>query len=303
MDYYINPTACLEGAFTVPSSVVDRYFKFSKAEHIKILLYILKNMTEIPDESVIAKACGVSDYEVKEALLYWADAGILLAKDTKVNTTEKEPRRTVKKDIKPTRSEILKLSMSDPKIKYLLDEAQKRLARNLKDNETRTLVWLYDDQGMEISIILLILQYAILKEKMNIRFIESVAMNLLDKGIDNIADADAELHRQDLGEKAWLAVSDIFGLERRKPSEKEKAAVILWLDEWKISKELLKAAYDECVNKKSKFSFPYVSKIIENWHKDGITSPDQIDSTQKNQKANYASYDIDLYEKMLNAKD
>ncbi len=303
MDYYINPNSALMGAFTVPTSVVDRYFKLSKAEHIKILLYLLRNMADFPPEEIIAKDCGVSEYEVKEALLYWADAEILLPREAPLKTATAKKNAVVRKNEKPTRSDVLKRSMEDSKIQYLLLEAQRKFARNLKDNEARTLVWLYDDKGMEISLIILVLQYAALKGKMNISFIEALCVELCEKGIDNITDADAELHKKDLGEKAWLVVSGVFGLERRKPSQKELEASVKWINEWGITKEMLTSAYDECVNQKSKFVFSYVAKIIETWHNNGFTSSEEAKKSRKPKNEDFVSYDIDLYEKMLNSKE
>lgn len=300
MNYYINPSS-LSGVFTVPNSVVDRYFKLSSPQHIKVLLYVLRSIGDDPEESVIAENCGLSEYDVKEALLYWADAGIILPKNAPLETTQKEKNTAVKQNEKPTRRDIAKRSTEDSKIQYLLCEAQKRFARNLKDNEARTLVWLYDDQGLDVSVILLVVQYAITKGKGNIRFIENVCLDLADKGIDNIADADAEMHKRDLQDKCWGIVCSAFGIERRKPSKKESEKAEKWISEWKISKEMLSLAYDECVDKKSKFSFPYVAKIIENWHDEGYEKIDDIKN--KPQKSEFASYDIDLYEKMINAKD
>ena len=300
MTYYINPSS-LSGVFTVPNSVVDRYFKLSNPQHIKVLLYVLRNLSDDPEESVIAKECGLSEYDVKEALLYWADAGIILPKSAPATNVQKEKKTAVKQNEKPSRRDIAKRSTEDSKIQYLLCEAQKRFARNLKDNEARTLVWLYDDQGLDVSVILLVVQYAITKGKGNIRFIESVCLDLADKGIDTIVDTDIELHKRDLQDKCWAIVCSAFGIERRKPSKKESETAEIWINEWKISKEMLSVAYDECVDKKSKFSFPYVAKIIENWHNAGYEKPEDIKG--KSEKQNFASYDIDLYEKMINAKD
>lgn len=303
MDYYINPQS-LSAVFTVPSAVVDRYFKLAKAEHIKVLLFVLRNMASEMGDEDISEACGISTYDVKEALLYWADAGILLPKEAPVTSTKENTKPVISKREKPSRSDVLKRSLEDQKIHYLLGEAQIRLARNLKDNEVRTLVWLYDDEGLDISVILLVIQYAVNKDKKNIRFIESVACDLIEKEIDNVVDAEAELHKRDLGDQAWIVVSSAFGFERRKPSAKETENSIKWINEWKISKEMLTAAYDECVNKKSKFSFPYVAKIIENWHEAGYKTPEDIKTAPKKaEKEDYATYDLDLFEKMLNSKD
>lgn len=299
MDYYINPQS-LSGVFTVPNSVVDNYFKFSKPEHIKVLLYVLRNMYKDPETVEIAEECSLSEYEIKEALLYWADAGVLLPKDAPV-VVEKQRKTPVKKITKPTRNDIAKKSQTDPKIQFLLLETEKRLGRVLKSNEASDLVWIYDDQGLDVSVILLVIQYALSKGKDKIPFISDVCLKLVDKGIDNIADADVELHKMDLVEKCWQMASAIFGLEKRKPSAKESETVTKWFDEWKISKELVSLAYDECVNKKSKFSFPYVAKIIESWHQNGYQKPEDIE--EKPEKESFASYDIDLYEKMINSKD
>ena len=69
---------------------------------------------------------------------------------------------------------------------------------------------------------------------------------------------------------------------------------------------MLKAAYDACIDSKTKLSFAYVAKIIEVWHKDGITSPEQITTkktkAKQQDKNGYAGYDLDLFEKMMKEK-
>lgn len=299
MDYYLNP-ANFNSAFSVPSAVVDRHLKFAKAEHVKILLYLLKNMSDDLSEATIASELSVSEYEVGEALLYWADAGILMPKVPFERPKETE-KKAVIKNAKPTRNDVARRGLEDPKIQFMLREAQIKFGRNLKNNETSTLVWLYDDQGLDVSLILLIIQYAAGRNKLNVRFVESVAVDWVNKGIDNITDADAELRRITAGEQAWKTVSAAFGLESRKPSKNEAEKSLIWVDEWHISGEMLSAAYDACIDAKSKFSFPYVEKIIESWHKKGYKTPDDIEK-KKVEKKNGA-YDLDLFEKMLNSKD
>ncbi|HBJ10238.1 MAG TPA: DNA replication protein DnaD, partial [Ruminococcaceae bacterium] len=78
MDCYINPAALTAG-FTVPADVADKHLKLARGEHIKVLLYIMRNMGKNPADEEIAAACGITAYEVKEALIYWRESGILLA--------------------------------------------------------------------------------------------------------------------------------------------------------------------------------------------------------------------------------
>ncbi len=302
MNYYINPMG-LSAVFTLPTSVVDSYLKFAKAENIKVLLYIMRNMAKEISENEISDACGVTEYDVKEALLYWADTGILLPRDksaVSVNVPHKEP---VPKTEKPTRLDVARRG-DDPKIRYLLRETQMKFGRNLKSNESSTLVWLYDDQGLDVSLILLIVQYAVTHNRANIRFIESTAVDWVKKGIDDIDSADEELKRMAMSEQAWGVVSSAFGLEKRKPSQKETDLSYMWLEEWKISREMLERAYEECVNAKSKFSFAYTAKILENWHRKGYKNPEDIEEKKPDiEENNFATTDLDLFEKMLNSKD
>ncbi len=303
MDYYINPSS-FSAVFTVPSAVVDRYLKFAKAEHIKVLLYILRNMAEDFSPEDIAENTDVSMYDVKEALLYWADTGLLVEKEMPVKASVNERKTAVKQNIKPSRNDVAKRGNEDPKIRYLLREAQLKLGRNLKSNESSTLVWLYDDEGLDVSLILLIIQYAVQHNKANIRFIESVAVDWINKGVDNLALADEELRKMALSQQAWSIVSKAFGLENRKPSKKETELSLKWIDEWKISSEMLNAAYEACVDAKSKFSFAYVAKIIESWHQKGYKTPSDIEEKPNTQvKNDMVTFDLGLYEKMLDSED
>ena len=87
MNYLINPKA-FSAVFTVPAAVADKHLKLARGEHIKVLLYIMRNMSVNPDNAEIAAAAGLSEYEVEEALLYWAGAGILLPDGRSAEKTE-----------------------------------------------------------------------------------------------------------------------------------------------------------------------------------------------------------------------
>ena len=303
MNYLINPKA-FSAVFTVPAAVADKHLKLARGEHIKVLLYIMRNMSVNPNNAEIAAATGLSEYEVEEALLYWAGAGILLPDGRSAEKTEiKAP--AVKQNAKPDRADVARRGAEDEKIRYLLTETQMKLGRNLKSNETSTLVWLYDDLGLDVSLILMIVQYAAAHGKARIGFIESTATDWVNRGIGTIAAADKELNQMAMSEQAWGIVCAAFGLEKRRPSKNELKLSLMWVDEWKISREMLTAAYNACVDGISKFDMKYVSKIIENWHEKGYKTPDDIEEKKKSdtKKRSFAAYDLDLFEKMLNSDD
>lgn len=299
MVYNINPQI-FHSAFSVPSDVADKYLKLSKGEHLKVLIYILRNSIKNPTVEEISSETDVSVYDVKEALLFWADAGFLIIENT---SKEIDNKKLIKKTLKPSRLDVAKRGLEDQKLSYLLNQTQMIFGRMLKDNEVETFGWLYDDLGLDVSLILFIVQYAKQQRKVNIRFIESIATEWCDKGIETIADAEQEVNERTLATEAWYLVSGVFGIERRNPSDKERTLSLKWVKEWQISKEMLKKAYDTCIDAKSKFSFPYIAKIIENWHKKGFKTLDDVSNALKTDNKMQGAYNIDLFEQMLDSKD
>ena len=306
MPYYINP-ANLSAVFTVPCSVVDKHLKLAGETQLKVLLYVLRNMASGLDVSAAAGALALPESDVNDAFLYWTQAGILL------NDTPQQPEAqppvhiAVPRAERPTRTDVACRGNEDPKIMFLLREAQLKFGRNLKTNESASLVWLYDDEGMEVSVILMLLQYAASEGRCNISFIEKTAVEWISSGVQNVADAEKQIAESARKKTAWNLVQAVFCFDRRQPSVKELEFSDKWMNEWGISRELLKCAYDACVDSKAKISMPYIGKILESWHKKGIKSPDELQKAAVEKPAqsrnSLAAYDIDLFEKMLNSDE
>lgn len=298
MTYTIN-AAIFGNTFAVPSAVADKLLKIATHTQLKVLLYFMRNISEGIDPQKISDALSLPMGEVEDALVFWQQRDILIGEAPK----EPEQKTVIINSQMPTRADVIKRGFEDERLMFLLREAQLKFGRNLKQNESSLLVSLYDDHGMDASVILLLLGYAAREGKCNISFVKKTATQWLSQGVETVIDAErliADAAKQSL---AWSVVQNAFGIEKRNPSTKELEYSNLWINEWKINADMLKAAYDACIDSKTKLNMPYVAKIIESWHKDGITSPEQIPSEKpkaKSAKTNYAGYDLDLFEKMLN---
>ena len=266
MDYFVNPS-CFASAFVVPTELCDKYLKLAKGEHIKVLLYMLRNNSAALSENVISESLSMSVYDVNEALLFWADAGLLMAKEAP--KPEKTAKKAYKKIVKPTRDDVILLSQQDPKIKWLLNQSQFIFGRNLAESESQTLIWIYHNLGLDIDVLFVILNHAKSINRLKVSFIQSLAIEWLDKGIDTVAAADEELRMMASNDLAWSMVRSAFGLAPRKPTKKESELACLWVNEWQISKEMLEAAYDVCVDAKGTVIFAYINTVLKTWHDSG----------------------------------
>ena len=299
MIYNINP-AIFSSTYAIPTVVADKYIKTATHTQLKVLLYFMRNISDGIATPKIAQALSLPEVEIEDALFFWSQCGVLNSEKLEKAPEEKT---IIVNSAMPSRTDVIKRGLEDPNLMFLLREAQLKFGRNLKQNESSLLVSLYDDHGMDVSVILLLLGYAVREGKCNLAFVKKTAAAWLNAGVESVLDAEnfiAQTAKQNL---AWSIVQNAFGIERRNPSAKELEYSNLWINEWKIGADMLKAAYDACVDSKTKLSFAYVAKIIESWHKDGIATPEQIQKQQKTKpqgKNDYAGYDLDLFEKMLN---
>ncbi len=306
MNYTLN-TAVFGNTFAVPSVAVDKYLKIATEAQLKVLLYFMRNISEGIDASKISDALSIPASEVDDALFFWSQCGVLNSEQPKAP----ESKQVIINSTLPSRADVIKRGLEDENLMFLLREAQLKFGRNLKQNESQLLVSLYDDYDMKVSVILLLLGYAVREGKCNLSFVKKTATIWLENGVETVEDADLLIANQAKQNLAWNIVQNAFGIEKRNPSTKELEYSNLWINEWKISADLLKAAYDVCVDAKAKLSVPYIAKIIENWHKKGITSPQDIPTGDgailpqyKTKKSNndFGGYDLNKYEQMLNDK-
>lgn len=309
MEYKINP-GVFGNVFTLPAAIADKHLKLASAAQLKVILYIFRHIADTPEKSVIAAELRLPENEVEDSILYWANCGILLStaaeKENTVpkNTENVSAKRKIKPaKIMPSREEVGKRAAENPAFKELLAEAQIKFGRLLKTSESSALLWLLEDEGMDISLILMLIEYAVSENRCNISFIERTATEWLNSGITTITDAERHIKSLYRKKTAWKVLEKAFGIDDRLPSEKELEYSQLWINEWGFDEKILKLAYDRCVDAKSKFIMSYTAKILEGWHKSGYKTDKDVlngETDSRNGKNNFATYDIDLVEEMLN---
>lgn len=302
MEFSLNFKS-ISSSFPLPCDVADKYIKLASGEQLKALILVMRDMSDKIDAQSIADKLSISKTQAEDALLFWVRCGILEREET---VPEKPKKNVIINSELPTRTDVIMRGMEDDKVRLLLREAQLKFGRNLKNNESRLLVSLYDDYGMDVSVILLLLQHAVAEKKANLSYVKSTAVKWLKDGVQTVRDAEEEISRQVRGKLAFSIVRRAFGIEQRIPSEKENEFSNLWVNEWEMSPEMLKAAYDACIDQKAKISFPYIGKVLEKWHAAGYKTVEDVKNGDKKPAAkgktgDFAGFDLDAFEAKLNS--
>lgn len=191
----------------------------------------------------------------------------------------------------------------DEELKILVGEAQTALGKVLSNSDISTLLMLKDTCGLPLDVIIMLIQYCISIDKGNMRAIEKIGIGWADEGIDTLEAADDKIRRVKQMNKNFSIVSSAFGLKNvGSPTKKQLEYSEKWVGEWKFSPEMLREAYERCVDSKGAMKFSYIDGILKRWNSNGIrnkkelekfeSSPDKKNSTRK------TSYNIDELDKI-----
>ena len=277
MGYYMNPQE-MTSMFAIPASVADKHLRLASAEQLKVLLWCLKNLDKQFDLPSVCEGLKLDEYTVRDALDYWCERGVLCSTvDTKPSEEPEKKKKVVRSAaVKPGRDEVARRGLEDPEIAFLLREAEQKMGRILRQSETSTLVWLHDDMGLSGSLILMIIGFAVTEGRANIGFIEKTAVEWANDGVTDIVEAEQRLVLMRRRKSAWHTVETAWGIEHRSPTKAELEMADTWINEWNYDRDIIREAYEVCINTTSKFSVPYIKKIISEWHKAGVKTVDDI---------------------------
>lgn len=191
----------------------------------------------------------------------------------------------------------------DEELKILVSESQTALGKVLSNSDISTLLMLKDTCGLPLDVIIMLIQYCISIDKGNMRAIEKIGIGWADEGIDTLEAADNKIRKVKQMNKNFSVVSSAFGLKNAgSPTKKQLEYSEKWVGEWKFSPEMLREAYERCVDSKGAMKFSYIDGILKRWNSNGIRNKKELEafenSQNKNSTARKTSYNIDELDKI-----
>ena len=326
MSYIIN-LGSWGSIFAVPSDVVDKYIKIASGSSIKVLLYFLRHSGEQLSDTEISEALSMAAEDVKDALSFWEQVGLLSQNhgiyEPKQGAPASKPQGkepvmsavsasvTVPQGVTAQQAEFAAVKAAalrspefspaeiadtvrkDDKVDFLFKTCETLYGRPLKHTEQNALI--------TTEVALMMVDYCFSINKSSPAYLKETAMNWMENGINDLAAAERQISMLQSKNIAESSVKSMFGINRAL-TQKEKDFVNLWYNVWNFNSEMVKLAYEINVNAKGQFAFPYISKILENWHTKGITTEQQVND-EKNSRPisteNNSSFDAEKIDDML----
>ncbi len=332
MGYQLN-LGVWNSVFAVPSVLVDQHLKLAGAAQLKVILWILRYAGKEFSVSDIAQALSMHEADVRDSMQYWTETGVVClndnlltpgtaAENTVLDTEEEtipvpaevpavpmpqpqEPsgkKRVLSRPEKPDTKYLGKRMKEDEGVAFLMRSADEIFGRMTSNNDKATLLLIHEHDGLPVEVLIMLMQYAVGIGKGNMRYIEKMAISWADDEITTLDAAEKRIKQLLSGRDAAKRIQRIFGMDDHSPTEKESEMANLWINTWQFSDEMLRAAYEACVNTKGKYILKYIASILTNWYQAGIHEVSQIKqltSVKKQSKAKKdyeGTYDIEDYE-------
>lgn len=294
----------------VSSYFIENFLKDANGVFLKVYLYALNLAVKgiEVDTTSIASDLNLLESDVLQAFAYWKSTGMIIEDSGVIEFCQKplailsdEPQASVVEDNEDSSSAqkhydsvlIAEKISQNQSLSELVLLAQELLSKPLTQSELETLYWFFDELKYSTEAILLILDYCISRGKRNFKYIEKVAVAWHKEGLHTAEQLVEHINEEEKKNSYVYSLQKGMGISGRALSKTESEYIEKWYKTYSFPEDMILLAYEYCLINISKLSFPYMDKILERWHKQGITT--RAEAEADNQKYKSKSGSINLY--------
>ena len=294
---------------SIPVEAADRLLGLRSGDAALLYLYLLRHGE---CDARAAAALGLS--------ASYADCMALLQKAGLVNAVpgDEAPPKPERPDELPeyTAEEITRRSDTDPVFQRLVNETSARLGKILTGADLKALFGIYDHLGLPSEVIVLLVSWCIRETKRRfgsgqfptLRQIEKEAYIWANRELFTYERAEQYLKTRSARQTESAELAKLLGIYDRGLSPTEEKYLTAWLD-MGFGRDAVMKAYDRTITKKGELAWPYMNRILENWHQKNLHTVPEIEAgdlppraRQKQQPPSPAAADLqrmrDLMEQM-----
>lgn len=273
------------GVTVVSNEFIDRYMARANGEYVKVYLYILRNGGEADSVAAIADALNHTEADVRRALIYWEQEGVLELGDNRqeaVKETESRPSLSASGQRQPEPSRMDPCSLSgNEEFSQLLYIAQKYLNRTFTPTDCDVFAHLYGELHMPAELLEYLVESCAQNGHTSIRYIEKVGLNWHERGFKTAEEAKT----QSMGyKKDIFAVMRAFGLSGRNPADSEIDLMDKWFGAFGFTREIVVEACSRTMAAIHKPSFQYADTILTEWSRAGVRTMKDVENVTRLRK-------------------
>lgn len=300
-------------SISVPSWFIHDYMPHAMGGYVKVYLYLLTayyERSEILSIEDTAALLSMLSSEFTSALDYWQSKNILTFKtlspeEFEVSFSLTAPNQANKpadhmspdvqkpqKDLKAKKEQApiktnpyiqqtrpnyspseLSIYLQDSQVQALYKMAEKSLGRLLSSSDQQILFGLYDWLHMPLNLIEYLLDYCATKGHTSMRYVEKTAIAWLNDGVKTLEQAQM----RSTTDKLYFKILSEAGLSTQNVTQVQKEFIGKWLNTYQLSVDIIIEGCRRTSAQTQNPSLNYLDKIFTTWHKNSVTSIDDIE--------------------------
>lgn len=311
MSFYLD-TGSWNSVFAIPTDLIDKHIQICDEYSLKIILVLLRYPCENFTKESLYKKAGVPVSYGDKALNYWIKAGFIgydnnvlspkIQGEAKADAKPDAP--LMKKMLRPDSIYIAKRLGESEDLSHLFADAQAILGKTLSPSLSAVLIIAHDDYCLPIEVITMLISYCSSVGRSSTSFVESLVKNWYELGISTIEQAEKRVEEISERSNAWKSLCSIIGLPYRQAIKAELDLAHDAIYGMKFSKEMIILAYERTIAGTGKLQPKYMFKILENWYRNKIVTPFDLEKYEGNKKSvakkdeNATSYDLNKFDEL-----
>lgn len=279
----------------LPNEFIDHYMAKADGEYVKIYLLILRlTNQDLPVQvDQLADTLELTRKDVLRAIHYWEKEGLLTSRSAPDSdgTSTRRPLPSSGETHIPAKqthnaSELYQY-INGTGLEQLVFMAETYIGHPLSVQELNSIYYISDDLHFSTELLEYLVEYCTEKGKTQIRYMEKVAINWYQQGIDTVNKAmdQSALYTQNV-----FSIMKAFGISGRNPGQSEMDYITRW-NSMGFEADIIIEACNRTLLTTHQASFPYANRILEDWKRAGVRNISDIRSIdrQYHTKASTAS--------------
>lgn len=217
------------------------------------------------------------------ALDFWGRAGVMTDIETEKGVKADQPStKPLISSASPTYTEgqAADVIAENTELNGIINACQQISGKIFTPADIQVIVTIYDYLGLkDTGYIETLYSYCTSMGKTSARYIEKVAVSMSDEGINTTEELNEYIKRRERCEDALSQLRTLIGAGSRALTSKERKMFECWINEWRLSLDVINRAYEVTVDKLGAAKLPYMNKVLENWHKEGLCTLEAVETS------------------------
>lgn len=282
----------------VPDYFIDDFMVEANGEYVKIYLYILRCLGRSTSGFSIGRIADALDHtqkDVRKALHYWEEAGLMELEYDKYNELcgifLKDPSIEEPALSGPTLLSVSPIAaipqISAPEPDISLDQelqevlyfAEKIIGRPLSNDNIERIIFWHDHMNLDWDLVEYIVEISCERSNGSFSYMDKIASNYAAEGVSTVEQAK-QLSNAFLS--VSFAVKSAFGITGRNLGKREIDYVKTWSDDYGFTNDIITEACNRTLLNLGKANFEYTDSILSSWRQSGVRSLTDIASLDEN---------------------